>query len=41
MTPDQPLAAQQDEAGIPSELQEPEPPEPEEQATDNTDEPSA
>jgi hypothetical protein len=41
VTPDQPLSAQQDEAGIPDELYEPEPPEPEEQATDNTNEPSA
>jgi hypothetical protein len=41
LTTDPPLSAQQDEEWIPDELQEPEPPEPEEQATDNTDEPSA
>jgi hypothetical protein len=41
VTPEAPLSAQQDEAGIPDALQEPERPEPEEQATDNTDEPSS
>jgi hypothetical protein len=41
LTTDPPLSAQQDEDVIPDELQEPEAPEPEEQATDNTDEPSA
>lgn len=41
LSTDPPLSAQQDEAGIPDELQEPQPPEPEEQATDNTTEPSA
>jgi hypothetical protein len=41
VTPEAPLSAQQDEAGIPDELQEPEQPEPEEQATDNTDAPSS
>jgi hypothetical protein len=40
VTPDQPLSAQQGEAGIPDELYEPEPPEPEAQETDNTDEPT-
>ena len=41
LTPDEPMSAQQDEAAIPDELQEPERPEPEEQATDNTDAPSS
>jgi hypothetical protein len=41
VTTDPPLSAQQDEDVIPDELQEPEAPEPEDQATDNTDEPSA
>ncbi|HYO40577.1 MAG TPA: hypothetical protein VER39_13080 [Nocardioidaceae bacterium] len=40
VTPDEPMSAQQ-EADIPQELLEPEPPEPEEQATDNTDAPSS
>jgi hypothetical protein len=40
VTPEEPMSAQQDEA-IPDELLEGEPPEPEEQATDNTDEPSS
>ncbi len=41
VTRDEPLSAQQDEAGIPDQLQEREPPEPEEQETDNTSEPSS
>lgn len=41
VTPDEPMSAQQDEAVIPQELHEPERPEPEEQASDNTDAPSA
>lgn len=41
VTPDEPMSAQQDEAAIPDELQEPERPEPEEQATDNTDAPTS
>jgi hypothetical protein len=41
VTPEAPLSAQQDEAGIPDAIQEPERPEPEEQATDNTNEPSS
>ena len=36
LTPDPPLSAQQDEEKVPDALQEPEEPEPEEQATDNT-----
>ena len=40
VTPEEPMSAQQVE-GIPQELLEPEPPEPEEQATDNTDAPSS
>jgi uncharacterized membrane protein len=40
VTPDEPMSAQQ-EADIPQELLEPEPAEPEEQATDNTDAPSS
>jgi hypothetical protein len=41
VTPDEPLSAQQDEDAIPDEIQEGERPEPEEQQTDNTDEPSS
>lgn len=41
VTPDEPLSAQQDEAGIPDQLQERERPEPDEQETDNTSEPSS
>ncbi len=37
LTPDPPLSAQQDEDEVPDAIQEPEPEEPEEQATDNTD----
>ncbi len=37
LTPDPPLSAQQDEEEVPDALQEPEAEEPEEQATDNTD----
>lgn len=40
VTPEEPMSAQQEQE-IPQELLEPERPEPEEQATDNTDEPSA
>ncbi len=40
LTPDEPMSAQQAE-GIPQELLEPERPEPDEQATDNTDAPSS
>ncbi len=36
MTPDQPLSAQQDEEEVPDAIQEPEEPESDEQATDNT-----
>ena len=39
VTPEEPMSAQQDE--VPDELLEGETPEPEEQATDNTDEPSS
>jgi hypothetical protein len=41
VTPDEPLSAQQDQAGIPDELHERERPEPQEQQTDNTNEPSS
>ncbi len=37
LTPDPPLSAQQDEADVPDALSEPEPDEPEEQETDNTE----
>ncbi len=37
ITPDPPLSAQQDEDEVPDAIQEPEADEPEEQATDNTD----
>ena len=37
LTPDPPLSAQQDEAEVPDAIQEPENEEPDEQATDNTD----
>jgi hypothetical protein len=37
LTPDPPFSAQQDEAEVPDEIQEPETPEPAEQATDNTE----
>jgi hypothetical protein len=40
VTPEEPMSAQQEEE-IPQELLEPEPPEPDEQATDNTDAPSS
>jgi hypothetical protein len=40
VTPEEPMSAQQEE-GIPQELLEPERPEPDEQATDNTDAPSS
>ncbi len=41
LTPDPPAPAQQDTERVPDEIKQPERPEPEEQATDNTDEPSA
>ena len=41
VTPDPPLSAQQDQAGMPDELMEGERPEPREQETDNTDAPSS
>lgn len=37
VTPDQPLSAQQEEEEVPDAIQEPETPEPDEQATDNTE----